>query len=62
MFFYFDVIICQRPIKKLKLLELFFSSANDVKTCGLGELLILRMLRDLILESRDSHSLNGGSP
>ena len=42
--------------------ELFFSHANEVKTCGLVQELILRMLRDLILQSRDSHSLNGNPP
>ena len=45
--------------KNFKLAELFFSQANEVKTCGLVQQLILRMLRDLILQLRDSHSLNG---
>ena len=36
--------------KKFRPVELFFSRANEVKTCGLVQQLILRMLRDLILQ------------
>ena len=48
--------------KKFKLVELFFQSANEVKTCGTVQQLILHMLRDLILQQCDSHSLNGDPP
>ena len=43
-FIYFDVIIRQR-LKKNS------SQSNEVKTCGIVQQLILRMLRDLILQS-----------
>ena len=52
-FIYFDVIIRQRLKKKFKLVELFFSCGNEIKTCGLVQQLILGMFRDLILQSRD---------
>ena len=42
--------------------ELFFSSSNEVKPCGLRQQVILGMLRDVILQSRDSQSLNGEQP
>ena len=45
--------------KKFKLVELFFSTANEVKSCGLVHQLILRMLKDLILLQHDSQLLNG---
>ena len=45
--------------KKFKLVELFFSPANEVKSCGLVHQLILRMLKDLILLQHDSQLLNG---
>ena len=61
-FIYFEVIIRQRRKKKFKLVELFLSRANEVKICGLVQQLILRMSRDLILQSRNSHSLNGDPP
>ena len=59
---YFDVIIRQRLKEKLKLVELFFSRANEIKTCGLLQQLILGMLRDLFLQSRDIQSLNRDQP
>ena len=40
----------------------FFSSANEIKTCGLVQQLILGMLIDLILQSRDFQLLNGDPP
>ena len=40
----------------------FFCCENEVKTFGHVQQLILRMLRDLILQSRNSHSLNGDLP
>ena len=43
-FIYFDVIFRQR-LKKNS------SQSNEVKTCGIVQQLILRMLRDLILQS-----------
>ena len=43
-FIYFDVIIRQRLKKNL-------SQSNEVKTCGIVQQLILRMVRDLILQS-----------
>ena len=49
-FICFDVTIRQRLKKKFKLIELFFSRANEVKTCDLVQQLILGMLRDLILQ------------
>ena len=36
--------------------------ANEVKTCGLVQPMIKRILRDLILQSHDSHLLNGDPP
>ena len=48
--------------KSSSLLNLFFSCTNEVKTCGLLQQLILLMLRDLILQPRDSHLLNGDPP
>ena len=47
--------------KKFKLVELFFSRANKIKTC-LMQQLILGMHRDLILQSRDFQSLKGDPP
>ena len=38
------------------------ASSNEVKTCGLVQQLILRMLRDLILQSHDLYSLDVDSP
>ena len=61
-FIYFDVIIRQRLKKKVQASwTFFFSRANEVKSCSLALQMILRMLRDLI-QSRDSHSLNGNVP
>ena len=51
-FIYFDVIIPQ-IMKKMPV---------EVKTCGRVQQLIQRMLRDLILQSRDSVSLNEDPP
>ena len=51
-----------RYLTKDSLCWTFFSRANEVKTCGLVQQLILRMLRDLFLQSRNSHSLNGDPP
>ena len=48
--------------EKFKLVNFFFSRANEVKTCGLVQQLMLRMLRDLILKSHDSPSLKGDPP
>ena len=58
-FIFFDVIIRQRLKKSL---NLFFSRTNEIKACGLAQQLILGMLRDLILQSRDFQSLNGDPP
>ena len=54
----FDFNIRQRLKKSSSQLNFFFSPA----TCGLVQQLILRMFRDLILQSRNSHSLNGDPP
>ena len=56
---YFHVIICQWLKKMFKLVELFFSRTNEIKTCGSVEQLIVGMLRNLILQSRDFPPLNG---
>ena len=49
--------------KKVQVSQTFFSVAgNEVKTCGLVQQLILHMLRDLILQSCNSHLLNGDPP
>ena len=61
-FIYIDFIICQRLKKSSSQLNFFFSRANEVKICGLVQYLILGMLRDLILQSRDFQSLNGDPP
>ena len=46
-FIYFDIIIHQRLKKKFKLVEPFlFGLANEIKTSGLVQQLILGMLRD----------------
>ena len=58
-FIYFDVIIRQRPKKKIHATRTFFQSWNEIKTCGPVQQLVLGMLRDLILHSRDFQSLNG---
>ena len=47
--------------KKVQASCTFFSRANEVKTCGLAQQLILRMLRDLVLQLRNSHWLDGDS-
>ena len=57
-FIYFDVIIRQQLKKKFNPVK----RANEVKTCGLVQQRILRMLRDVILQSCDSHLLNGNLP
>lgn len=36
--------------------------AKEVKTCGLVQRMIQRILRDLTLQSHDSHLLNGDPP
>ena len=61
-FIYFEVIIRQRLKKKFKLVELFFSRANEIKTCGLVQQMILHIFRDLILQSPDFQSLDGDPP
>ena len=62
-FIYFDVIIRQRLKKKVQASwTFFFSRANEVKSCSLALQMILRMLRDLIIQSRVSHSLYGNAP
>ena len=48
----------QATEKQFHLVELF-SRVNEVKPCGLVQQLILRMLRDLILQYSDSYLLNG---
>ena len=46
-FIHFDIIIRQRLKKKFKLVEPFlFGLANEIKTSGLVQQLILGMLRD----------------
>ena len=40
-------------------LNFFLRHANEIKACGLVQQLILGMLRDLILQSRDFQSLKG---
>ena len=57
-FIYLDVIIRQQLKKKFNPVK----RANEVKTCGLVQQRILRMLRDVILQSCDSHLLNGDLP
>ena len=57
-FIYFNVIIGERLTKSSSQLNFFFSRANELKTCGLAQQLILGMFRDLILQSRDFQSLN----
>ena len=61
-FIYFDVIIHQRLKKNSTWLNFFFSNANEIESCGLVQKLILRMLRDLILQQRDFQSLNEDPP
>ena len=61
-FIYFNVIIRQRLKKNFKPVELVFSRKNEVKACGLVQQAILRMIRYIILQSLDSHSLNRDSP
>ena len=58
-FINFDVIIRQSSIW---FANFFFSRANEIKTRGLVQQLILGMLRDLILQLRDFLSLNGEPP
>ena len=60
LFIFLGVIIIKQLINKqqFQLVELF-SRANEVKPCGLVQQLILRMLRDLILQYSDSYFLNG---
>ena len=50
----------QETEKKFQLVELF-SRVNEVKPYGLVQQLILRMLRDLIVQYSDSHLLNGNN-
>ena len=50
---------CTSDWKKFKLVELFFSRPNEIKTCGLVQQLILGILRDPILQSCDFQSLKG---
>ena len=42
--------------------DFFFSRANELKTCGLVQQLILRKLRDIILQSLDLQSPNEDPP
>ena len=62
MLYLLYVITCQRLKKSSSQLHFFLSCANEVKTCGLVQQLIMRVLRDLMLHSRDSHSLIGDPP
>ena len=52
----------QRLKKKFKLVKLFFGHANEIKSCGLVQQLILGILKDLILQSHDFQSFNGDPP
>ena len=62
LFIYFDDIIGQRLRKSSSWLNFFLNPANEIKTCGLVQLPILGMPRDLVLQSRDFQSLNEDSP
>ena len=56
-FVYFDVIIRQRLTINSRYVSFFFSRANEIKPCGLVQQIMLGMLSDLILQSRDFQSL-----
>ena len=61
MLFIFLGVIINRRLKKKFQLAVLFSRFNEVKPCGLVQQMILRILRDLILQYRDSHLLNGNN-
>ena len=48
--FVFYLLYFQWRKKKFKLIKVFFSRVNEVKTYGLEQQLFLRMLRNLILQ------------
>ena len=52
----------QRLKKKFKLVKLFFSHTNEIKSCSLVQQLILGILKDLFLQSHDFQLLNGDPP
>ena len=60
LFIFFGAIISKRLRKKFQLVVLS-SRFNEVKPCGLVQQMILRMLRDLILQYSGSHLLNGNN-